>query len=226
MATPAWSYSSLTLFDQCGLKYYHLRVAKDIVEPEAEHLRYGNELHKAAEVHIKDGVELPPQFKFIQPYMEKVKSLPGNKLTEHKLGLRIDNGKIVPCGFFAKDVWFRGVIDLLSLDNVNNVGYLIDYKTGKSDYADTLQLELMSSLVFLHFGQVHKIKAGLMFVVAKDFVTRKYEAQQKLTVFSKLDNILQRREKAYETGVFNPKQNFTCKKFCSVLSCNHNGRRG
>lgn len=227
MTTPAWSYSSLTLFDQCPRKYYHLRVVKDIVEPESESMRYGNELHKAAELHIKDGVALPPQFKFVQPYMEKVKAIPGNKLTEHKLGLRIDGGKIVPCGFFAKDVWFRGVIDLLSLDNMTNVGYVIDYKTGKSSqYADDLQLELMASLVFLHFGQIHKIKAGLMFVVAKDFVTRKYEMQQKLTVFSKLDNILQRREKAYETGVFNPKQNFTCRGYCPVMSCPHNGRRG
>ena len=32
--SPAWSYSSITLFDQCPKKYYHLRVAKDIKEPD------------------------------------------------------------------------------------------------------------------------------------------------------------------------------------------------
>jgi hypothetical protein len=33
-----WSYSSLGLFQQCPKKYYHLRVVKDYVEPETEHM--------------------------------------------------------------------------------------------------------------------------------------------------------------------------------------------
>ena len=32
------------------------------------------------------------------------------------------------------------------------------------------------------------------------------------------------RETAYETGVFNPKKNFTCKAWCPVSECSHNGR--
>lgn len=224
---PAWSYSSLTLYDLCPKKYYHTRVAKDIKEPQTEAILYGNELHKAAELHIKDDAPLPGKFKFMQSYMDKVKAIPGNKLTEHKLGLRIDNGKIVPCGFFDREVWYRGVIDLISLDNNRSRAVVLDYKTSKnSKYADDLQLDLMASLAFHHFPHIHKIRAGLMFVVAKDFIKCDYETQHKLTVFSKVDNILQRREKAYETGVFNAKENFSCRNWCEVLSCPHNGRRG
>ena len=32
-------------------------------------------------------------------------------------------------------------------------------------------------------------------------------------------------ESAYENDVWNPKQNFTCKAWCPVLSCAHNGRK-
>ena len=42
-----WSYSSITLFDQCPKKYYHLKVAKDVSEPESEAMRYGKDLHLA-----------------------------------------------------------------------------------------------------------------------------------------------------------------------------------
>lgn len=223
----AWSYSSLTLFDQCPRKYEELRLKKSVTEPKTEAIMYGEEVHKAAELHIRDQIPVPEKYAIINPYMEKMKALPGNKLCEHKLGLRIENGKIVPCGFFDVDVWFRCVVDLLSLDNNNDRAFVIDYKTGKSSqYADDLQLKLMAAAVFLHFGRIKKIKAGLLFFVAEDFIKRDYEAQQKLTVFSELSTLLQRREEAYKTGVFNPKQNFTCKAYCPVMSCRLNGRRG
>ncbi len=48
-----WSYSSITLFQQCPKKYYHLRVAKDIVEPETEVLLYGKRVHEAAEKYVQ-----------------------------------------------------------------------------------------------------------------------------------------------------------------------------
>ncbi len=62
----AWSYSSLSLFQQCPKKYYHLRVANDFREPETEHLTYGKLVHEAAEFYIKNDVPIPPQFRFMQ----------------------------------------------------------------------------------------------------------------------------------------------------------------
>ena len=50
---PAWSYSSLSTYEQCPRKYKYIYVDKNR-EPESEAIRYGNELHKAAELHIKD----------------------------------------------------------------------------------------------------------------------------------------------------------------------------
>jgi len=57
-----WSYSSISLFQQCPRKYYHLRVAKDIIEPESEAMLYGTLVHKAAEDYINSNIEIPEKF--------------------------------------------------------------------------------------------------------------------------------------------------------------------
>ena len=39
----AWSYSSITLFEQCPKKYYHTRVAKDFKDEDSTATIYGKE---------------------------------------------------------------------------------------------------------------------------------------------------------------------------------------
>ena len=116
---------------------------------------------------------------------------------------------------------------MVSVDPEHNRAVVLDYKSGKSSqYADMRQMDLMSSLVHHHFTYVETVRAGLMFVVAKDLITQDYKRKDRLRVFSELDSILHQREVSHETGVFNPKTNFTCKAYCPVLTCPHNGRRG
>jgi hypothetical protein len=215
-----WSYSSIGLFDQCPKKYYHLRVIKDIVEPETEHLTYGKMVHEAAEKYIRDGEPIPEKFLFIAPVLDVLKEIPGRKLCEHKMGLTED---LEPCGFFDKNVWFRGVVDLLIIQD--DLAHIVDYKTGKSaQYADTKQLELMALAVFKHFPLVERVKAGLAFLVSEDFVKAnftKYEAPERwLTWIQQTDKLTA----AYDNNVWNAKPNFTCRKFCPVKDCEHNGR--
>ena len=102
--TFTWSYSSLSLFQQCPKKYYHLRVAKDIVEPKSEQMLYGTVAHKAAEDYVRDGTPLEPQFAYMQPTLDALKNREGEKLCEYRLGL---TEALEPCEFFAPDVWWR-----------------------------------------------------------------------------------------------------------------------
>lgn len=225
MTTPAWSYSSITLFDQCPKKYYHLRVAKDIKEPESDAMLYGTDVHTAAENFMRDGTPVPKKYEFMLPLLEKLKAIPGEKHCEIKMGLKKVDGRLVPCGFFDKDVWYRGVADLIIINKDKAEARVIDYKTGKSaKYADTKQLALMAACVFAHFPEVQKVKAGLLFVVSSEFVKTDYKAETGFSIFSELDGALVARETAYATGVFNPKRNFTCKAWCPVITCHHNGR--
>lgn len=222
---PSWSYSSITLFDQCPKKYYHLRVAKDIKEPDSEAMLYGTAVHEAAEKYMRDGVPIPEKFSYMEPYLAKLKAIPGEKLCEYKMGLKRTPRGMQPCDFFDPEVWFRGIADLLILDREKKEARVIDYKTGKSArYADPKQLALMAACVFFHFPEIERVRSGLLFVVSKEFIPVDFLAKHKYDIFVKLDETLVSRDMAYETEVFNPKQNFSCKQWCPVLICPHNGR--
>lgn len=225
MKTPAWSYSSITLFDQCPKKYYHLRVAKDIKEPESEAMMYGKDVHLAAENFMRDGTPVPGKYEYMRPLLEKLKNIPGERFCELKMGLKKQDGRLVACEFFDKDVWYRGIADLIIVNHETGEARVVDYKTGKSSrYADTKQLALMAACVFARFPQVKVVKSALLFVVAADLVKADYKVEAGYNIFSELDGTLVSRETAYETGVFNPKKNFSCKAWCPVLDCAHNGR--
>ena len=215
-----WSYSSLGLFQQCPRKYYHLRVLKDIKEPETTAILYGKEVHLALEEYIRDGKPVPVQFKEFTEIADMLKAMPGDKLCEYKMGLTKD---IQACGFFDENVWFRGVADLLIING--DTARVIDYKTGKSsEFADKKQLELMALAVFKHFPKVRTVKAGLIFLVANDFVKADFEKKDAPITWLKWIQETDRLEEAHEVNVWNPKPNFTCRKYCLVKDCEHNGK--
>jgi hypothetical protein len=216
-----WSYSGISLFKQCPQKYYRLKVVKDIVEPMQEHLLYGTAVHKAAEEYVRDGTPIPKKYEFIQPQIDALIKIKGDKYCEYEMGL---TKNLEPCKFKAEDVWWRGIADLIIING--DKCFLVDYKTSKSSkYADTEQLELLSLAIFKHFPQVKKIKAGLLFLVVNDFVTREYENDEgKGKAWLKWLDVTHTLETCMAVNVWNAKPNFTCKAWCPVTDCMHNGR--
>ena len=221
---PAWSYSSIKTFDQCPKKYYHLRIKKDVKDGDSTATLYGKELHSAAENFIKDSTPIPPKFEFIAPTLEALKRIKGEKYTEIKLGVAKRDGKFVPCDFFAKDVWWRGIADLLVVNENNNTAYLVDYKTSKNaKYADTKQLDLMAGAIFVKFPNVFVIKSMLLFVVSNEVVKKEHEFMLKSSYLNCMESELTRLETAMKTDVWNPNAGPLC-KFCPVTECAHNRR--
>lgn len=216
-----WSYSSLDLFKQCPQKYYRLRVVKDVKDPPAEHLNYGLEVHKAAEEYVRDGKPIPEKYvSILKDPLDRLIAMEGDKYCEMKLGL---TKELEACGFFDKEVWWRGIADLIIINN--DYAYVIDYKTGKSSkYADPKQLELLSLAVFKHFPQVKKVKGGLLFVVANDLVKANFEQEQSHVYWLKWLEGTAMLEAAIKNDVWNKKPNFTCRKYCPVTDCEHNGK--
>jgi hypothetical protein len=217
-----WSYSGINLFKQCPLKYYRLKVVKDIVEPVQDHLLYGTAVHKAAEDYVKDGTPIPAKYAFIQNQLDKLIAIEGEKYCEFEMGL---TKSLQACEFKAEDVWWRGIADLIIING--SKAYLVDYKTSKSSkYADTEQLELLSLSIFKHFPQVKNVKAGLLFVVAKDFVKKEYANDEGAgKSWIKWLDVTHSLETCMTNNVWNAKPNFTCKAYCPVLDCLHNGKQ-
>ena len=126
-----WSHSALKDFEGCARRYHEVKVLKKYPTPETEQIKYGKELHLAAENYVRDGTPVPEQFAFMTPVLDALMSKPGRKLPEHEMAL---NENLRPCEFSSPDVWVRGIADLLIIDDDNLTGWVVDYKTGNNKY--------------------------------------------------------------------------------------------
>tara|TARA_R100001460_G_scaffold53159_5_gene92176 strand:+ start:9 stop:671 length:663 start_codon:yes stop_codon:yes gene_type:complete len=215
-----WSFSRLKSFEQCPKQFYHVKVAKEYEEPETEAMLYGSEFHKACEDYVRDRVSIPKKFAYIINTLDALIAKQGEKLCEYRMGVTKD---LEPCSFFAENVWWRGIADLVILNGEEAT--VIDYKTGKSTrYADKGQLELMALATFKHFPVVKKVKAGLLFVVCNELIRDSYTADQQPDLWKKWINKYGVLEAAFKNNVWNPNPSGLCRRHCVVLECPHNGR--
>jgi hypothetical protein len=138
------------------------------------------------------------------------------------MGIAKRDGKFTPCDFFAKDVWWRGIADLLIINEEKQQAYLVDYKTSKNaKYADTKQLDLLAGAVFTHFPKVMEIKSALLFVVSNEMVKKDHEHIMRSSYMNVMEPELTRLEAAIKNDVWNPNAGPLC-KFCPVTTCSHN----
>jgi hypothetical protein len=219
--TISWSHSSLKDYEGCARRYHEVKVLKNYPFTDTVATIYGKELHEAAEFYIRDDTPLPKQFEFIKGTLDALNDKPGRKLCEHKMGLTKD---LQPCGFMAKDVWVRGIADLLIINDDNLTARVVDYKSGNNKYPDLEQLRLMALMVFAHFPHIRKVSGALLFVVKNDMKTASFEVDQAEGYWWDYRERVARIEQAYATGVWNPKPTPLC-GWCAVKSCEHNTKR-
>ena len=216
-----WSFSRIKAFEQCPKQFYHEKVLKQYPFIQTDAMIYGNQFHKACEDYIGKGEPLPERFMYIKNALDKLNQREGVKICEQRLGV---TANLEPCTFSARNVWFRGIVDLAILDEDSGIGWIIDYKTGKSaKYADKGQLELMALAIFAHYPKITSIRAGLLFVVANKLVKETYEVADRANLWEKWSSNYATMEKAFEADVWNPRPSGLCKRHCPVTECAHNG---
>jgi len=216
-----WSFSKAKAFEQCPKQFYHEKILQEYPFVETEAIRYGNAFHTAAEEYIRDGTPLPKMFDYAQAMLDSLNAKKGAKLCEEKLGV---TKNLLPCGFYDKEVWYRGIADLLIINEEDGLAWVIDYKTGKSaKYADKGQLELMALLVFAHYPKITHVRAGLLFVVSNDLVKDSYADSDAGMLWTKWTNIYSIMQTAAKRNVWNARPSGLCKRHCPVTVCVHNG---
>ena len=221
MSIAPWSFSKAKAFEQCPKQFYHEKILQEYPFVETEAIRYGNAFHTAAEEYIRDGTPLPKKFDYAQAMLDSLNAKKGVKLCEEKLGV---TENLSPCSFYANDVWYRGIADLLIVNEEDELAWVIDYKTGKSaKYADKGQLELMALLVFAHFPKIKNVRAGLLFVVSNDLVKDSYADSDAGMLWAKWTNKYAIMKMAEKRNVWNPRPSGLCKRHCPVTVCVHNG---
>lgn len=216
-----WSHSSLKDFQNCPRKYHEVKILENYPREETDATTYGKQLHEQAELYIRDGRPLDQNFRFMQPMLDKLLAMPGRKFTEYEMALTHD---LRVCNFKDPNRWVRGIADLIIVDDDNLTARVFDYKSGSDKYPDVSQLELMAIMIFRHFPHVRSVTGGLLFVLKNTVRKCKVELADAEPLWWKYREEVSRIEAAMTTGVWNPKSSGLCRKYCPVVTCEHNGR--
>ena len=216
----SWSHSALKQYETCPRQYHEIRVLKRYPRIPTEQTIYGEQLHEAAELYVKDGTALPPQFAFIKGVLDALMSKPGAKLPEVQMAL---TEALQPCDWDSPYAWVRGVADLAIIDGTD--AWVVDYKSGSNKYPDKDQLDLMSLMIFVLYPQVNVVRSALLFLLKNDMIKHKVTREQSDTLWWKYRERVAKIESSLAHGVWNPKQSGLCKRHCVVDTCEFCGGR-
>ena len=220
MKVIAWSHSALKDYEGCPKRYQEIKVLKNYPFTETEATRYGNEVHKALEFYIRDNTPVPEAYAQFVPVVDELLKKPGRKLAEQQMAL---TKELKPCDWRAKNVWVRGIADMIIIDDDNLTAKVVDWKTGNNKYPDRDQLVLMSLMVFAHFPHIRKVDSALLFVVKNDMVRMTMHSDDAPKAWARYRERVARLEAAHEYNVWNPNQTPLC-GWCPVKSCAFNSK--
>jgi hypothetical protein len=172
------------------------------------------------EDRVGKNAPLPPEWAHYESLIQGFLALPGTAHPEYRL--RIDEAaRAIPeTGTNEWTYWVLGYIDLLILSKDTTTAFVLDYKTGKSAYADTQQLKLMALLLFAHFENLHTVHGALWFIKENKVIEATYKRDEQLMYWEHFMAQYVRLREAHATGVFNAKPSGLC-SVCPVSTCPH-----
>lgn len=218
--TLKWTYSSMKTFNTCARQYYHRYVLRDIPYVQSAEAKFGDEVHKAIENYLKDKTPIPPRFWQFAPQIEPVTRWQGSKFIERKMALDAD---LKPCDYYSPEYFVRGKADFMVVDG--DKARILDWKTGGNlKYADIKQNELMALMTFKLHPEVQTVSTGLVFLMMDRVVKAKFERKDESSLWLRWMYDVNRLEQATERKNFGPNPSGLCKRYCDVLSCEHNGK--
>lgn len=229
MKPMAWSHTALSGFETCPRQFSEVKVLRHFQEKQNDASMWGDRFHKVAENYI-DGVCNVKPFKPLGPdmlpysgYFAQFFQRPGKTFVERQYAL---TAKLVPCAFFDKATWCRGIIDVLTLNG--HVADVDDHKTGKNRKKDMQQLIIFALLVFYHHPEIDTVRCAFHWVqqgFGEDAKDREiFYRHQIPDLWNTLVPKLERYKAAFDAGIFQPKPSGLCKKYCVVDTCEYWGQ--
>lgn len=219
------SYSRLSTFENCPAQFDYLYVSKSVRSVGSEATEYGDRVHKLLESYGKgelDELELTEEgrlsLKKWGNIVDVIMSRSGTKLFEHQMAI---NEKLEPVDWFASDVYFRSIADVLVVDG--DTAYCLDYKTGKVRESPT-QLQLFAAMVFWHFPEVQTVKTSFIWLRFNETTNSTYERRFLESLWGALKPRIDRVHDTVELGVFDAKPSGLC-PWCPAQDICPNARR-
>lgn len=254
-----WSISTLKSLEKCPLKFFldkGLKIKAPEVLTEDSYVTYvGRAAHLWLErVTLGDtldqGLEAAKAEHFHEvtdKYWDKVEDLRGSVsrfqqrmieftartpvkkiYPELKIGITKD---MKPTGFFAKDVYFRGVLDLpIHLQSGDLV--LLDHKYGGEGTwgLKNYMRQLNSQKVLFHLGQsrLRGAQSGIHFIMNSEVTMAKYVTSEEIETSLARDLFMDIKDAVkvvQDSKVFTHKRGSQC-KYCNYRSLCEGGKRG
>jgi hypothetical protein len=208
-----WSYTGLDKFVTCPKQFYEVKVIKRIKDVQGEDAKWGDRVHKAFELHLRDGVALDPELAKYQSYLDAIKRVKGTMHVELEMAL---DTSLQPCAYFGPNVWVRGVCDVLHLQGTRALA--MDHKTGKRK-VDSKQMKLMALMIFATFAEVQEVKVGFFWLKTSEKDTDKFKRTDISRLWLEFMPALQQYKEAFRNDIWQPRQSGLCYGWCPVTTC-------
>lgn len=219
----SWSYSKLKNYETCPKRMYEIDLCgnfKEALDPDGP-LAWGNRVHDAFKATLKNNTPLPDDMvDLLQPWVDRVRRGAGELLVEQKYAITRQFQKTA---YFAKDVWYRGIGDVVRVDR--DLALVLDWKTGKI-LEDSVQLMLMAQCVFSHYPEVKYVRSEFVWIKDDCTTPELLSRQEVAEAWTELLPRVNAMEQAAKDMSYPPKPNGLCKRFCVVTSCPFHGKGG
>tara|TARA_R110000822_G_scaffold81971_2_gene194070 strand:+ start:104 stop:760 length:657 start_codon:yes stop_codon:yes gene_type:complete len=206
------SYSAITLFENCPLRYYRQRIKKDVVDEGGEASKYGERIHTLLENRLK-GSGLEPEVAQYEPLCQSVERLAarGELYVEKELVL---TENLTPTGWWDTDAWLRSKLDVLVI--VGSDAVVMDWKTGKRK-TDQFQMQMFAAQVLKHYPEVQTVKTSLVWLKTMEMDTEKYNRVDINPLWAEIMKRIQRIHDAYKHANWPARPSGLC-RYCP---CRH-----
>lgn len=204
-----YSFTMLNTADNCLYKAFRQYVKKDIPYVESPEMKWGNEVHTAMEYRL-GGKPLPHNMIHWEPLVSVYADR--KALGEMKVGVTRVGG---PTGFFDKDVFLRGKIDVTLVKT--QAAFIADWKTGNSKYESPFELEIQALMLRAARPTLQKIMGHYVWL-KEDRIGQPYDLSDVSATWARVNNKVEVIEDCMATGEWPKNKNPLC-GYCPVKDC-------
>jgi hypothetical protein len=214
---PIGTYSFYNQLQQCPHKASHVYVLRTVPYVESPEMKWGNDVHKAMENRIRHGSPLPDTMAVAEPtaanFHRISQMLPVQ--AEYQLAMTRDG---TPCDWTDKGCFFRGKLDLVTMNSIRTYAWMVDWKTGNVR-EEPFELECGALLLKVNQPSLEQI-TGEYFWMKTGQNGLRYTFNNHGNTFERLVKLRTEAEDYLHTGVW-PKRKTPLCHWCPVSTCEH-----
>jgi len=215
----AWSYSRLTIYEQCNFRA-KLAYVDRIPEPpralppgKTEHANdRGTRVHEAAEIYVNSNIELIPELAAFSKEFLKLREF----YRKGKVSLEGDwafDADWNPVSWTSENAWARIKLDAFVRLNDRH-GVVIDHKTGRlrgNEFKHMEQGQVYQLAAFLRYPELETIDVEFWYLDLDEITQVRYSRKQGLRF---LASYTDRGNKMLADTIFKPNPNVYSCRFC------------